>query len=112
MSAERRSDATSAHPIQMFFAKAAIVTGASLVVLYFVFSLIASFIIKQAEGLSGGAAFWASVEQKLYALADAPDLPPEKKERIIRALHQLSLKYRPYLVALTEDDDPAKPPHR
>ena len=53
-----------------------------------------------ATSLRGGPEFWAGVEQKLYKLADAPDLPPQKKEQIIKALAKISAKYRPYAEAL------------
>jgi len=49
------------------------------------------------------------VEEKLYAMADAPDIPPEKKKKIIDALHRLSGKYRPYIEALHGDGPSAGP---
>jgi hypothetical protein len=40
-------------------------------------------------------------------LADEPDLPPEKKKKIVDALHRLSIKYKPYVDALSGNDAPA-----
>jgi hypothetical protein len=37
-------------------------------------------------------------------LADEPDLPPEKKKKIVDALHKLSIKYKPYVDALSGND--------
>jgi hypothetical protein len=48
------------------------------------------------------------MELKLYRLADEPDLPPEKKKKIVDALRKLSTKYRPYFEALG-DASPAEP---
>jgi hypothetical protein len=53
--------------------------------------------------LKGGPAFWTTAEEKLYKLAAAPDLPPEKKEKIINALRTLSQRYKPYVDALAGD---------
>jgi hypothetical protein len=108
----------SLSPLQTFFAKVAIVTGAFLIAAYFVASLAASFATSQMDkvasqidrlGLKGGPAFWGSMETKLYALADAPDLPPEKKKKIIDAIHKLSVKYKPYVDAFVLEGEPAKP---
>ena len=93
-------------PLQTFFAKVAIVTGALLVFVYFVSSLATSFVdtqVQQLRMLSGGPSLWGAVEQKLYALADAPDVAPEKKKKIIDALHRVSSKYKPYFDALGGD---------
>ncbi|SDR83402.1 hypothetical protein [Bradyrhizobium canariense] len=102
----------SLSPLQTFFAKVAIVTGALLTTLYFASSLAVSFVTTQSEqlkALKGGAAFWGAMEQKLYTLADAPDIAPEKKQKIIDAIHRLSLKYKPYFDALNDDGAPGKP---
>jgi len=96
--------------LQNFFAKVAIVTSALLVLIYFTTSLATSFLSTQNRQfgmLGGGPAFWGAVEQKLYDLADAPDAAPEKKKKIVDALHRLSLKYKPYLDALGGDGLPA-----
>jgi hypothetical protein len=61
------------------------------------------FISSQAEDvtfLQGGHAFWQRAEEKLYRLADEPDLPEPKKAKIIAALRKLSDRYRPYIDAL------------
>src|SRR5215813_1323049 len=91
-------------PLQIFFAKVAIVTSAILVCTYFTASLAISFMNTQTEQwkvLTGGTAFWGAAEQKLYTLADAPDIDPAKKQKILQALHQLSIKYKPYVDALS-----------
>lgn len=92
-------------PIQTFFVKVAIVTGAILTILFSASSLTASFVTsqeKELKSLGGGSAFWTALEGKLYALADAPDVPAERKRKIIVALHRLSEKYRPYLDAFSD----------
>jgi hypothetical protein len=101
----------SLSPLQTFFAKVAIVTGAILITAYFVSSLAVSFATSQMDrlALKGGPAFWGTMETKLYALADAPDLPPEKKKKIIDAIHKLSAKYKPYVDALVHDGAAARP---
>jgi len=101
----------SLSPLQTFFAKVAIVTGAVLITAYFVSALAVSFATAQMDrlALKGGPAFWSSMETKLYALADAPDLPPEKKKKIIDAIHKLSVKYKPYVDAFAHDGEAAKP---
>ena len=40
----------------------------------------------------------------LLAARDAPDMPPEKKKKIIDALHRLSVKYKPFVDALAGDN--------
>lgn len=106
-------------PLHTFLAKVAIVTGAFLIVAYFVSSLTVSFANSQMDritmeinklGLKGGPAFWSAVETKLYALADAPDLPPERKQKIIDAIQKLSVKYKPYVDAFAQDGAPATRP--
>lgn len=108
----------SLSPLQTFFAKVAIVTGAFLITAYFVSSLAVSFATSQMDkfaaqmdrlALKGGPAFWGAMETKLSALADAPDLPPEKKKKIIDAIHKLSVKYKPYVDAFVHDGEAAKP---
>lgn len=108
----------SLSPLQTFFAKVAIVTGAFLIAAYFVLSLAVSLVTSQIENVSsqldrsalkGGPAFWGALETKLYALADAPDLPPEKKKKIIDAIHKLSVKYKPYVDAFVHEGQAARP---
>jgi hypothetical protein len=104
-------------PLRTFFAKVAIVTGAFLISAYFVSALAVSFATSQmgkvAEqldrlALKGGPAFWSKMETRLYALADEPDLPPEKKKKIIDAIHKLSVKYKPYVDAFVREGEPEK----
>lgn len=83
-----------------FLLKTTMVTVAALVVLFGATFAVSSLIEGYAEPLKGGPAFWEVVERKLYALADEPDLPPQKKAKIIKALNKLSTKYHPYLEAL------------
>ena len=94
-------------PLQIFFAKVAIVTAAILVILYGAGYFITSYIESQRDQLlilKGGAAFWGTIEGKLYRLADEPDLEPEKKKKIVEALRKLSLKYKPYFEAVAGED--------
>jgi hypothetical protein len=93
-------------PLQVFFAKVAIVTVAVLIILYCASYFIESFIASKTESLQmlkGGPAFWGIIEHKLYVLADEPDLPAEKKKKIVDALRRLSSKYKPYFDALGGD---------
>jgi hypothetical protein len=54
--------------------------------------------------LKGGAYFWKPIEEGLYKVADMPDLPPEKREKIIEALEKIGHRYRPYIQALTGEE--------
>lgn len=117
MAQEQEQD-FSLSSLQTFFAKVAIVTGAVLITAYFVSALAISFATSQMEkvpgqldrlALKGGPAFWGTMETKLYALADAPDVPPERKKKIIDAIQKLSVKYKPYLDAFAHEGEPAKP---
>jgi hypothetical protein len=93
-------------PLTAFFVKLAAITGVLLLSFYIVFTLVTSFIEEKMEELAilkGGPAFWATAEEKLYKLAAAPDLPPEKKEKILSALRTLSQRYKPYVDALAGD---------
>lgn len=96
-------------PLQLFSAKVAVVTVAILVILYGAGQLIAFQIEGQFALLKGGPAFWATMERKLYKLADEPDLPPEKKEKILNALRKLSTKYKPYLDAIGGENVAGEP---
>ena len=102
-------------PLQIFFAKVAAVTIAALVFVYFSVSLISTFIDAKTEqwqlALKGGPAFWGMVEQKLYGLADGPDIPPENREKIVTALRHLSAKYRPYIDAVSSDGSGGQTTH-
>jgi hypothetical protein len=98
-------------PLQIFFVKVATVTAAIVVILYCASYFFESFIaskVDQLTFLKGGAVFWGRVETKLYSLADEPDVPPEKKKKIIDALHKLAVKYKPYVDALNGNDAPAR----
>jgi hypothetical protein len=98
-------------PLQLFAAKAAIVTVAVLIILFGAGQFMASVIEGQKEQLTllkGGPAFWQKMEGKLYKLADEPDLPPEKKQKIVNALRKLSVKYKPYLDAVAGESLPAE----
>jgi hypothetical protein len=89
-------------PLQLFLAKLAAVTVAAVIFLFAATLILESFVASQAEKfayLKGGATFWASAEQKLYALADERDLPPEKKAKITAALKKINDRYRPYMEA-------------
>jgi len=93
-------------PLTTFFVKLAAITCAALVFFYVTFTLITGFIEEKADQLAilkGGPAFWGAMENKLYKLASAPDLPPEKKEKIVSALRTLSLRYKPYVDAIAGD---------
>ncbi len=84
---------TSTNNIKIFFLKTLIVSGAFFCVfLLMVFWINANF--------QAGPAFWGKIEEQLYRAADEPDLPPEKKEKIISALRKIGEKYRPYIDAL------------
>jgi hypothetical protein len=93
-------------PLKTFFLKLAAITCAALVFFYVAFSLVTGFIEGKTDELAilkGGPAFWGALEGKLYKLASAPDLPPEKKEKIVSALRTLSVRYKPYVDAIAGD---------
>lgn len=89
-------------PLQLLLVKAIVMTFSGLLFVYGSMALVASAIDEKIKPLTGGPAFWRSAEEKLHQLAAAPDLPPEKKERIIQSLRAISAKYRPYIDALKE----------
>jgi hypothetical protein len=86
-------------PLMSFAIKVAIIAFAVLLVVHLTVSIVAEEIANTAL-LKGGPQFWSSVEQSLYKFADAPDLPPEKKEKIVKALAKIYAKYQPYVDAL------------
>jgi hypothetical protein len=93
-------------PLKTFLVKLAAVTCAALVFFYLAFSLVTGFIEEKADQLAilkGGPAFWGEIEGKLDKLASAPDLPPEKKEKIVNSLRTLSVRYKPYIDAISGD---------
>ncbi len=101
----KAAEARELTPLHAFLLKVVIVTVAILIVLYAVNSLVGDFVDGRAEQLKmlqGGPEFWGLVEFKLEKLANAPDLPPEKKKKIVEALRKLSSKYRPYFDAIAE----------
>jgi hypothetical protein len=105
------SDRKELSPLQIFFVKAAIITGAIVVVFYFAGIFLQSAIASKAEQLTflkGGPVFWEQMERKLYTFADQPDMPPEKKQKIIDALKRISVKYKPFVDALDGQDAPAR----
>lgn len=87
--------------IKTFAKKVGIIAVAFLVVLSLLTWQAQDYLDSKFAGLKGGSAFWTEVESKLHNLADAPDLPEEKKARILASLKKLSIKYRPYLEALS-----------
>ena len=102
-------------PLQIFFAKVAIVSVAALIFLYAANYFIGGFIARttgQLQILKGGPAFWGTIETKIYRLAEEPDLAPEKKKKIVDALRRLSSKYKPYFDALEGDNAPEAPRNR
>jgi hypothetical protein len=79
--------------LKIFIVKVFVVTWAVVIV-----GFLAAFWIE--DMFKGGHEFWGKVEMKLHRIADAPDLPPQKKAEIIASLKKLSAKYRPYFDAL------------
>jgi hypothetical protein len=99
---ETKADDKSSRPltaIEIFLIKVATVTGAILF-LMFAADLFVSSKVEELAVLKGGRVFWETVENKLYKLADEPDLPEPKKAKIIAALRKISDRYRPYLDAV------------
>ena len=95
--------------LEIFFIKLGGVTAAGLVFLICSVLFFQSLIESKVEDLSflkGGRAFWETVEKKVDALANANDLPPEKKARIIASIQKLSEKYRPYIEAAVGSPPP------
>src|ERR1700687_1430596 len=89
--AELTVDDKPLSPIQIFCVKAVIVTAAALAMFYVAVLFIESSIRSQADSLQilqGGPAFWRNAENKLLALADEPDISPEKKKKILQALRK------------------------
>ena len=97
-------------PLQIFFVKALIITGAVIAVLWAGGYFLQAAISAKAEQLTflkGGPVFWEQMERKLYTFADQPDMPAEKKQKIIDALRKISVKYKPFVEALEGDNPPA-----
>ena len=89
----KQNETAQSDNIKIFFLKTLIVAGAFFsVFLLMIFWINANF--------QAGPAFWGKIEEQLYRAADEPDLPPEKKEKIINALRKIGQKYKPYIDAL------------
>jgi hypothetical protein len=95
---------------EQFFIKVATIFFATLTLLWLSAWYVSSSIEDLLGDLKGGPVFWSMVELKLYRLADEPDMPPEKKEKLLKALNKLSVKYHPYLEALFPPTPPKQPP--
>jgi hypothetical protein len=89
--------------LEKFGVKLALVLAAALIFFYATAAYVQSR-IENVALFKGGPVFWAQVEKKLYSLADEPDLPDQKKARVIEMLKKLSAKYRPYIDALSRPD--------
>jgi hypothetical protein len=51
-----------------------------------------------------GSQFWGKVERELDRAADPKtDLPPEKKEKLIKDLHVITARWRPFVEAVVEE---------
>jgi hypothetical protein len=86
--------------IEVFVIKVAIV----FVAIFAFWIAVAAYVQRSLEHsalLKGGHAFWDQVEKRLYSLADEPDLSPAKKAQVIAALEKLSIKYRPFIEAMS-----------
>jgi hypothetical protein len=97
-------------PLEIFFIKLGGVTVAAMVFLVCSVLFFQAVIESKTADLSlfkGGRAFWETLENKVDALANAPDLPPERKAKIIATIRKLSDKYRPYIDAAAG----SPPPH-
>jgi hypothetical protein len=95
-----KAEAKPLAALQVFVAKVGAVLVAACLFLAFAISYVRSE-LEDPGIFKGGPAFWQEVENKLYKLADAKDLPEEKKARILEALRKISAKYSPYIEALT-----------
>jgi hypothetical protein len=108
------TEARSLSPLEIFLVKLGATTCAAILFFYVVFSLVAGFVQEKMDQLAilkGGADFWITAEAKLYKLASADDIPPEKKAQIISALRTLSQRYKPYIDALAGDEKNREPGH-
>ena len=94
------NDQSQRSPLQIFFIKLISVVASIALLIFFAISSIKSA-IEDSDVLRGGPAFWRTVENSLYKLADQKDLPEAKKAKIIDALRKLSTRYAPYIDALT-----------
>jgi hypothetical protein len=52
----------------------------------------------------GGAQFWGKIERELDRAADpATDLPPEKKQKLIKDLRAIVARWRPFVDAVQDE---------
>ncbi len=60
---------------------------------------------------ASGRPFWTKVERELdHAAAPESDLPPEKKEKLLRDIHVIVARWRPFLDAVSSElQKPATP---
>ena len=79
---------------------AAGILSASTIATVVVCAVLVTSYVGETLGLGSGRQFWAPIEQSLYKYADQPDLPPEKKAKIIAALKKIGDKNRPFIDAL------------
>jgi hypothetical protein len=94
-----KTDAFS--PLRLFLVKVCVVTIAAIVFVYFSLAIIMSTVQDRFSSM-GGPNFWLSLESQLDKLARQPDLPPEKKQKLIADIRAISAKYRPYIDAMKE----------
>lgn len=98
--------------IQVFYRKAFTVVVAILAIMFVLYLMITNEIETLTENfqaqfqtqisdLQGGPKFWARIESNLYQYADAPDMPPERKARIVAAIKKAADKNRAFIDALT-----------
>jgi len=100
------------HPLTIYLGKLLAACVGALIVVTSLMSSVENMIERQAEKfaiLKGGRAFWSGFEEKLYKLADEPDIQPERKERVLEAVRKMSARYRPYLNALNESPSNVNP---
>ena len=79
--------------IKIFVAKTLILFAA-----LFTFFIFMIFYIN--ANLKTGPEFWGKFEEQIYRMADEPDMPQDKKDKIIAALKKISKKYEPFIDAL------------
>ena len=72
----------------------------SLILFASVFTFFILVVFYLNANLKTGPEFWGKFEEQIYRAADEPDLPLEKKEKILEALRKLSKKYQPFIDAI------------
>jgi hypothetical protein len=96
-------------PLETFFVKLGGITTAAIIFLVCSVLFLQSMIESKIDELSflkGGHVFWENVEKKVDAFANASDIPPERKARIIASIRKIADRYRPYFDAAA-----GSPPH-